>query len=113
MCYDRNGSNTKGTAPGCIINSNSNSNSNRLHNSQQAAQHNQPHNTVVYILVGCGDPSKSHRSSIVDPLNITPRTHLARIPCVVNAKCDTCLPIVVSFDPRATRMRWIPTTNQN
>jgi hypothetical protein len=42
---------------------------------------------------------QSHRSSIVDALNVTPRTHLVRIPCVVNAKCDIRSPIVVSFRP--------------
>jgi hypothetical protein len=38
-----------------------------------------------------------HRSSIVDPLNVTPRKNLVRILCVVNAKCNTCVAIVVSF----------------
>jgi hypothetical protein len=42
---------------------------------------------------------QSHSSSIVDPFNATPRTHLVSIPCVVNAKCDTCSAIVVSFRP--------------
>jgi hypothetical protein len=31
---------------------------------------------------------QSCRSSIFDPLNVTPRTHLVRIPFAVNAKCD-------------------------
>jgi hypothetical protein len=53
--------------------------------------------TAVYVLVGVH--RQSHRSSIVDPLNVTPRTHFVRIPCVVNAKCDTRSPIVVSFRP--------------
>jgi hypothetical protein len=40
-----------------------------------------------------------HRSSIVDPLNVTPHTNLVRILCVVNAKCHTRSAIVVSFRP--------------
>jgi hypothetical protein len=42
---------------------------------------------------------QSHRSSIVDPLIVTPRTNSCRVPFVVNAKCNTCSPIVVSFRP--------------
>jgi hypothetical protein len=42
---------------------------------------------------------QSHRSSIVDPSNVTPRTHLVRMLCVVNAKCHTRSVIVVSFRP--------------
>jgi hypothetical protein len=42
---------------------------------------------------------QSCRSSILDPLNVTPCTHLVRIPCAVHAKCDTRSPILVSFRP--------------
>jgi hypothetical protein len=42
---------------------------------------------------------QSHCSSIVDPSNVTPRTNLVRILCVVDAKCDTRSAIVVSFRP--------------
>jgi hypothetical protein len=42
---------------------------------------------------------RSHLSSIVDPLHVTPRTHLVTIPSVVNVNCDTRSPIVVSFRP--------------
>jgi hypothetical protein len=56
---------------------------------------------------------QSCHSSTFDPLNVTPCTHLVRIPCAVNAISDTRSPIIVSFDPRASRMQWIPTTNQN
>jgi hypothetical protein len=55
---------------------------------------------------------QSCRSSILDPLNVTPRTHLVRIPCAVNAKCDTRSPIIVSCrPPRLANRQWIPTTN--
>jgi hypothetical protein len=53
--------------------------------------------TASWLVVGVH--RQSHRSPIVDPLNVTPRTHLVRTPCVVNAKCDTRSPIVVSFQP--------------
>jgi hypothetical protein len=52
---------------------------------------------TLWLVVGVH--RQSHRSSIVDPMNVTPRTHLVRIPCVVNAKCDTRSAIVVSFRP--------------
>jgi hypothetical protein len=42
---------------------------------------------TLWLVVGVH--RQSHRSSIVDPMNVTPRTHFVRIPCVVNAKCDT------------------------
>jgi hypothetical protein len=42
---------------------------------------------------------QSQRLSMSDPLNVTPRTNLVRIPCVVNAKCDIRSPIVVSLRP--------------
>jgi hypothetical protein len=52
--------------------------------------------------------SIANRMSIVDPLNVTPRANLVRIPCVVNAKCDTRLPIVVSFWPPRDAMLMDP-----
>jgi hypothetical protein len=52
-------------------------------------------------------------SRSLDPLNVTPHTHLVRILCVASAKCDTRLASVVSFPPRAMRMRRIPIANQN
>jgi hypothetical protein len=42
---------------------------------------------------------QAHRSSIVDPMNVTPRTNLVRILCVVSAKCDTRSAVVAAFRP--------------
>jgi hypothetical protein len=56
---------------------------------------------------------QSHRSSIVDPLNVPGRTNLVRILCVVNAECDTRSAIVVSFRAQHDANAMDPTTNQN
>jgi hypothetical protein len=56
---------------------------------------------------------QSHRSSVFDPLNVTPRTNLVRIPCVLNTTCDTCSPITVSFQPPRDAIAIDPTTNPN
>jgi hypothetical protein len=50
-----------------------------------------------WLVVGVN--RQSHRSAIVDPLNVTPRTTFFGILYVVNAKCDTRSAIVVSFRP--------------
>jgi hypothetical protein len=55
---------------------------------------------------------QSHRSSIVDPLNVTPRMNLVRILCVVNAKCDTRSATVVSFRPPRNAMNVMDPHNQ-
>jgi hypothetical protein len=91
------------------------------HNSMQ--QHWQQHwqleswslnGTVVYILFGCGGQSPIV-SALVDfrPLECHPRNTFGQ-----NCLCDQrdmggtlARPLSFHFDPRSTRLRWIPTTN--
>jgi hypothetical protein len=66
-----------------------------------AAYRAEPRPTVLsftsWLVVGIH--RQAHRSSIVDPMNVTPRTNLVRILCVVSAKCDTRSAIVAAFRP--------------
>jgi hypothetical protein len=73
-------------------------------------------NAAVYVVVGCGDPSKSHGSSIFRSLECqTPPHRLwsggVRLLCEVNAESSrTRSQSLFHLNPRAMRFRWISAT---
>jgi hypothetical protein len=69
--------------------------------------------TVVYVLVGCGDPSPCASLVNCRPHECHPPHKIWSGFSVWSARNVTLARrLLFHFDPRATRMRWIPTTNQ-